>query len=143
MGTDDSVEVGLGAWTPPEPYTNPELEPEGQIPTEEIVGLEATNLDRELGKEVAVYSLQGKCYEKDISTFQKYKGRTLSLRHEVHSGDVFIESVRAESTDTWDEVEEFRFQDGEMQDVRENKRVHKYYLKLIDVAPIDDTNSPD
>ncbi|MFW5900874.1 MAG: hypothetical protein ACOCTH_03800 [Halodesulfurarchaeum sp.] len=133
MGTDESVDVGLGAWTPPALYDDPELEPQDSKPWADIQGpIEPAELEH-TEDEAEVFTLRGTAYAKDVSVLQKYKGNILKLRHDVYTGLVYIESVTASSTDRRDEVTEFRFHDGRMQDITEEKQVYTYRVGLIKV----------
>lgn len=130
MPTDEIVDVGLGAWTPPDRYDNPQLEPKEGTRTENTKIPEDSTNDPNTSEEAEVFTLQGNAYADDISDLQKYKGKILSLRHEVYSGDVYIESVRASSTDRWDEVTDLRMHKNEMQEVTERKPVYSYSVDL-------------
>lgn len=130
MPTEESVDVGLGAWTPPDRYDKPKLEPkEGTQTLEKEAEGDSTD-NHHPSKKAEVFILRGEAYADDISDFQKYKGQILSLRHDVYSGDVSVESLQASSTDRWDDVTDFRFYEGEMQEVTQRKPVYAYSLEL-------------
>ena len=133
MTNDETVDVGLGAWSPPKRYTDPQIERQGPKGVEEIEGPTDTVGTDRFGEEAEVYTLQGEAYAKDISVLQKYRGKTLTLRHSDHTGKVYIEAVRADTTDRWDESTELRMHKGEMQDVTEEKQVYTYSVDLIAV----------
>lgn len=138
MTNDETVDVGLGAWSPPNQYSDPQLEQQGSKAIDEIKGpVDTVNRDQ-FGEEAEVLTLDGQAYAKDISILQKYRGKTLTLRHSVHSGKVYIESVRADTTDRWDELTDLRMHDGEMQDVTEEKQVYTYSVDLIKLQSIDE-----
>lgn len=133
MTNDEPVAVGLGAWQPPNPYDDPELERGGQKQPSAIQGPVDTIDEYDFGEEAQVFTLRGEAYAEDVSVLQKYRGMVLTLRHENHSGKVYIEAVRATSTDQWDEISELRMHDGLMQDVTEEKQVYTYSVDLIQV----------
>lgn len=138
MANDESVDVGLGAWTPPASYSDPELEPQDSKPWADIQGpIEPAEIEH-ADEEAAVFTLTGTAYAKDVSVLQKYKGNILKLRHDVYTGLVYIESVEASSTDRRDEVTEFRFHDGKMRDITEEKQVYTYRVGLITVDGLDE-----
>lgn len=129
MPTDERVDVGLGAWKPPDRYNKPQLEPKGEAGTVETEIREDSTKDHR-SEVTEVFTLRGESYADDISDLQKYKGKILSLRHDVYSGKVYVESVRASSTDRWDEITDFRMHKGEMQEVTERKPVYSYSVDL-------------
>ncbi|MEF8894431.1 hypothetical protein [Halodesulfurarchaeum sp.] len=129
MPTDERVDVGLGAWRPPDQYNKPQLEPKERAGTVETETREDSTKHHP-SEEAEVFTLQGDAYADDISDLQKYKGHILSLRHDVYSGKVYVESVRASSTDRWDDVTDFRIYEGEMQEVTEQKPVYSYSVDL-------------
>lgn len=130
MTTEGEVDVGLGAWTPPDRYDKPQLEPKEGTGAVKLETREDSTTNHHSDEQAEVFTLRGEAYADDISDLQKYKGKILSLRHEVYSGDVYIESVGASSTDRWDEVNDFRIHNGEMQDVTETKPVYSYSVDL-------------
>lgn len=138
MANDESVDVGLGAWTPPASFSDPDLEPQDSKPWTDIQGPIETSQIEHTDEETEVFSLTGEAYAKDVSVLQKYKGNILKLRHDVYTGLVYIESVQASSTDRSEEVTEFRFHDGKMQDITEEKQVHTYRVGLIRVDEMDE-----
>lgn len=133
MANDENVAVGLGAWTPPDPYDTPQLERRGSKQPADIAGPVETVESHDFGDEAVLFTLRGKAYADDISVLQKYRGKPLTLRHPAYSGKVYIESIRADTTDRWDELTEFRIYEGEMQDVTEEKQVYTYSVDLITV----------
>ena len=138
MSDDEPVDVGLGAWSPPASYSEPELEPQEHKPWADVQGpIEPAEIEH-TDEEAEVYTLTGLAYAKDVSVLQKYKGNSLKLRHDVYTGPVYIESVAAASTDRSDEVTEFRFHDGQMQDITEEKQVYTYRVGLIKLDEVDE-----
>ncbi|MBS3761414.1 MAG: hypothetical protein KGY43_08100, partial [Halodesulfurarchaeum sp.] len=128
-------------WKPPELYDDPELERSGHKQPAEIEGPVASIDKYQFEDEAQVFTLRGEAYADDISVLQMYRGKVLTLRHENHSGKVYIEAVRATSTDQWDEITEFRMQDDLMQDVTEEKQVYTYSVDLIQVEAINADSS--
>ncbi len=137
MANDESVAVGIGAWQPPNRYDDPVLEQTGQKDPAAIEGPADTIAAHDFGEQAQVLTLRGEAYAEDISTLQKYRGMVLRLRHEDHTGKVYIEAVRATSTDQWDEITEFRMRDDQMQDITEEKQVYTYSVDLIEVKATD------
>jgi hypothetical protein len=133
MANEQPVDVGLGAWKPPTAYPHPDLEHQGRKQPAEIEGPGDTLDSLQFGERAEVYTLHGEAYAKDISVLQMYRGKALTLRHSVYSGKVYIESVEADTTDSWDELTELRMHDGEMQDVTETKQVYVYRVGLVAV----------
>ena len=84
-----------------------------------------------------MFTLRGEAYADDISVLQEYKGKALTLRHDVYSGKVYIESVQASSTDRRDELTELRMHKGTMQDVTEEKQVYTYRVGLVKIEEMD------
>ena len=138
MSKDETVDVGLGAWTPPGRYQDLELERKGTKEPEDIAGPVDTVESLQFGEEAELFALRGEAYADDISVLQDYKGKALTLRHDVYSGKVYIESVQASSTDRWDELSELRMHDGMMQDVTEEKQVYTYRVGLVKIEEMDE-----
>ena len=138
MVNDESVDVGLGAWTPPAQYKDLQLERQGSKEPAEIAGPVDTLESLHFGEEAELYSLQGEGYAKDVSVLQKYKGKALTLRHPVHSGKMYIESVQASSTEKTDELTELRMHNDEMQEVTEEKQVYTYRVGLVKIEEIEE-----
>jgi len=138
MSNDETVKVGLGAWTPPGQYRTPELERQGSKQPADIAGPLDTVESLQFGEEPEVFSLRGEAYADDISVLQNYRGKALTLRHDVYSGKVYIESVEASSTDRRDEFSELRMHNGEMQDVTEEKQVYTYRIGLVTIEERDE-----
>ncbi|MFW6458591.1 MAG: hypothetical protein ACOCY6_04160 [Halodesulfurarchaeum sp.] len=134
MSKDEPVEVKLGSWKPPDKYGDPELEARASKPWTDVRGpITAEAIDRS-GETAQVFSFEGDAYAKDISVLQKYRGEILTLRHPAYSGTVYIESMAVDSTDRTDAVTEFRFHDGRMRDVTEEKQVYTYRVGLVAVG---------
>lgn len=138
MSNDETVKVGLGAWTPPGQYRTPELERQGSKQPADIAGPPDTVESHQFGEEAEVFTLRGDAYADDISVLQNYRGKALTLRHPEYSGKVYIESIQASSTDRWDEFSELRMYNGEMQDVTEEKQVYTYRVGLVKIEEMDE-----
>lgn len=133
MTGDERPEVTLGSWNPPDQYDDPELKARGSKPWGEIKGpFEPGDIDR-TGNQAQVFELVGGGYAKDIAVLQKYRGEFLTLRHPTRTGKVYVESVTASPRDEQDEVTEFRFHDGKMQDVTETWQIYTYRVVLVPV----------
>lgn len=131
MTGEERGEVTLGSWNPPDQYGNPDLEARGSKPWAEIKGPFEPG-DIEVTEDRArVFALEGGGYEKDIAVLQKYRGEVLTLRHPTRTGKVYVESVTASARNERDEVTEFRFHDGEMQDITETRQVYTYRVVLV------------
>lgn len=137
MSKEEREDVTLGSWNPPEQYGDPDLEAQEDKPWADVRGpLEPGDLDQ-AGEHARVFILEGGAYAKDISVLQQYRGEILTLRHPAYTGTVYVESVAASARDTEDEITEFRFHDGEMQDVTETKAVYTYRVGLVSIGDAD------
>lgn len=104
MARDNRVTVRLGTWRPPRPYNQPRLEPDAGIRTVEHEVLAETSVIQDIGDKPEVFTLKGDAYADDLATLRDMRGETVSLRHDVHSGDVLVENVVGKSTGSYDEV---------------------------------------
>jgi hypothetical protein len=138
MSDDETVDVGLGAWTPPAQYQDLQLERQGSKEPADISGPVNTLELLHFGEEAEMFTLRGEGYAKDVSVLQNYKGKALTLRHTAYSGKMYIESVRASSTERTDELTDLRMHNGEMQEVTEEKQVYTYRVGLVKVEEMDE-----
>jgi hypothetical protein len=86
-----------------EEFQHPQLEPTGDTRTAEHQLLPTGPDDgggtvtQHLGDEARTFRLRGDCYESTVSELDALRGETVSLRHSLWSGMVYVEAVDANS----------------------------------------------
>lgn len=103
--TEDSITVKLGPWEPPTQYNRPQLEPSSEVRTKEHKVLGDMSIVQVLGENAPRFTLRGDGFTDDISRLFALEGEEVRLRHEIHTGDVLIEAVEAQSTGSYERTQ--------------------------------------